>query len=186
MARGAHAGRPRTIRSRGPGPRGDAGAQGGFCGRSRGPLASPQTEAPAPPPGPGTARRRGDQAVPSPLLEGPCGARLRCASGRGASSRVCVARAAPVTPSWSSRSRRPLPALAGPAFYAAVPAARRDAGQARCPARQAGQAQVRTHWRGCPRLRPRDAARSVAGESLITPSGGRGQGRGVLPAPPPP
>lgn len=77
---------------------------------------------------------------PLPFLERLCGAPLRCASGQGESSRVCVARAAPVTPSSSSRNRRPLPALAGRAFCEGAPEAKLgvrprkpDSGEPRSP-----------------------------------------------------
>lgn len=104
--------RSRTIRSRGPGPRGRRLEPRLISARGvGGPLASPPTKVPA------TLQVRGPRGAaeiapgPLPFRERPCGALLRCASGQGKSSRVCVARAAPVTPSSSSRNRRRLPAL---------------------------------------------------------------------------
>ncbi|CAI9155300.1 unnamed protein product [Rangifer tarandus platyrhynchus] len=52
MARGARTGRPRIMRSGGWGsPGATVGARGGFC-QSEGPVASPQTKAPATRPSP--------------------------------------------------------------------------------------------------------------------------------------
>lgn len=108
----------------------------------------------------------------SPFLEGLCGVRLRCA-GRGASSRVCVAWTAPVTPSSSSGSGAPF---------------------MRARARRGllvGQARRRDHH-GRTRRRPpapvvqgcaaaSSGSLSASGDSLIKPSGGAGpEGAGRL------
>lgn len=159
--------RPRTVRSRCPGPRvGDPWSQ--LQLRHRLPSRCEDGAAGV---GPG----------PLPFLERLCGALLRGASGQGQSGRVCVARAAPVTPSSSCRNRRPLPALAGRAFYEGAPEAKlgvrprkRDRGDPRSP---------EAPFRG---RRPDPAAPSAAGESLIKPSGGagpEGAGRAAGPAP---
>lgn len=177
--RGPHARRPRAFAPEAREPAA-AGAQGNFC-RTRG---ANRGRRHPPPSGPRDRAARRASDGPSPFLERPCGALLRCASGRGASSRVCVARAAPVTSSWSSRSRRPLPAPGGPAFYAGVPEARRACGPSsvsrhdsrsrrgpRPPEGPSGDSAARSRLLSRPRVINQTAR-------------GAGRGRGVLLAPP--
>lgn len=178
---GAHGRRPRASRSRCPGPGGDGGSPGHFCRRGGGPRASPRTSASAILRVAGAEVRGeasgGGRTGASPFRERPCGAL------RKASSRVSVARTALLTPSPPSPSRRPLPAPTG---WERLPGGRPEAGRAGWPSRSppatARSAEARAHLRGAVQegLRRGRATSSAAGEPLIKPPAGRGQGRGYM------